>query len=122
VLTRLGQIRRWVGAFCVTIALLFCAQSTLVLFDRIEHQLDIQHDARSLAGTLIVDANDHDHHDGEPDHGAAHEHVNDVATMIVLSLMPLINGIDPHPIVRERLASQSMPLGNFSTLDRPPKA
>ncbi|MBN9352921.1 MAG: hypothetical protein J0H04_02665 [Hyphomicrobium denitrificans] len=124
VIVRREQIRRWMGAFCVAVACLFCAQTSLVLFDRVEHALEIQHEPRPMAGTPIAidDHNSEADHNGDPDHGLSHDHMNDVATTVLVPSTPVIASVDFRQITKQMPASQSAPTGGFATPDRPPKA
>ncbi len=120
-IARLDQIRRMMGALCVAMACLFCIQSTVVLFDRIEHGLELQHEPRALAGSLIQ-AMDNDDHAAQPDHASVHVHLDDVATMVLVPASPMIESMDSRQVAKAMPRSESAPTGDFTAPDRPPKA
>lgn len=109
------------GALCVALAFLFCIQSTVVLFDRIEHGLELQHEARALAGSLIQDL-DHDHNAAQSDHTAAHAHMDDVATTVLVPTSSIVESMDFRQVAKAPPYSESAPTGDFTAPDRPPKA
>jgi len=116
------KVRRWIGALCIALACLGFAQSTLVLFDRIEHGHELQHVPRSLAGTLIVDHLEADDHSSYPDYSAAHEHMNDGATTPLLPSVPSIESADYRQVANTPPTYRFTAFGSFTAPDRPPRA
>lgn len=121
-IAQLNQIRRWMGALCVALACLFYAQSSLVTFDRIEHGLELQHEARPLAGTLVEVTTDSENQRNNDDYAAFHQHLNDVSTSILVPSSPAIDRFDFLQSPKAPPRSESSWTSHFGVLERPPKS
>jgi len=49
-----NRLTRTFAMICMAIVCVFCVQTTLIAVDRLEHALEIEHDANPLAGTVQV--------------------------------------------------------------------
>ena len=84
----LGQdfagLKRIVAIICMAIACLFYVQTVLVNIDRMEHALELEHDANSLAGTVQYCAVTPDACGQAGDvHPVSHAHQGDTAMSVL---------------------------------------
>lgn len=79
------RLMRTIAMLCVAITCVFCLQTTVIALDRLEHALEIEHDANQVAGTVqyCADAPDGCEQTGGLPHPASHAHSGDTATYLL---------------------------------------
>lgn len=84
------RLIRAIAMLCVAITCVFCVQTTIIALDRLEHALEIEHDAKPVAGTVqyCAAAPDACGQSGEPNHPISHAHSGDTASNILLVAGP----------------------------------
>ena len=118
-----GTIRA-IAMLCVAVTCMVCLQSTLIALDRIEHALEIEHDANPLAGTVhyCVGAADVCDHSGGPMHPVSHSHSGDAAANVLVETVPSLVMIDFKTAALPVAETEAGPGLRQITPDRPPKA
>lgn len=109
---------------CVAIVCVFCLQTTLIAVDRLEHALEIEHDADPLAGTVQYcgATTDACEQSGEPSHPISHAHYGDTATNVLAGSAPSLATIDFNAATIPLAGSRAGPRVSQLAPDRPPKA
>lgn len=84
------RLIRAIATLCVAIMCVFCIQTIVIAQDRLEHALEIEHDANPVAGTVQYCAATPDAcgQSGEPTHPISHAHTGDTASNILLTADP----------------------------------
>lgn len=115
---------RAIAAVCVAITCIFCVQTVVITLDRIEHTLELEHDANPIAGSIhYCSASDNCEHPGSgPGHPVSHSHLGDIGTN-ALAVAP--QGLVPVEFVAVPLMVVGTPV--FPSLEqaapeRPPKS
>ena len=118
-----GKMKRVVTIVCITAACAFCVQSTVIAIDRIEHALEIDHDANSIAGSVVSCADapaDCAQYGGG--HPVSHSHMGD-------TISPFFVAVDFDLIIPLSARGGADPLDGSPRCgigacapDRPPKA
>lgn len=118
------RLSRTIATICVAITCMFCVQTVVIALDRIEHALELEHDANPLAGPVHYCAvSDNCEHPGSgPGHPVSHSHLGDNGTN-ALAVAP--QALVPVEFVAVPLMVVGTP--GFSSLEqaapeRPPKS
>lgn len=118
------RLRRTIATLCVAITCVFCVQTIVIALDRIEHALEIEHDANPLAGTILYceAAPDVCEQSGGLPHPISHAHSGDASTNMLLAATALGSvaikfKAATFPVTASRLG----PVEGRLAPDRPPK-
>ena len=118
------KLTRIVAMLCVAITCVFFVQTTIITLDRIEHALEIEHDANPLAGTVQYCGAAHDEcgQSGGPAHPISHAHYGDTVTNVLLGSAPSLVTVDVKVTKIRLMGTSAGPGASQLAPDRPPKA
>lgn len=117
------RLRRTIATLCVAITCVFCVQTIVITLDRIEHALEIEHDANPIAGTVhyCEAAPDVCEQSGGLPHPISHAHSGDASTNMVLATALGSVAIKFKAATFPVMASRFGPAVGQLAPDRPPK-
>lgn len=83
---RYRRLSHAVATMCVAITCIFCIQTVVIALDRIEHALELEHDANPIAGNIhYCAAPDSCDHSGDGHgHPISHSHLGDAGTNVLV--------------------------------------
>lgn len=118
------RLTRTIAMLCVAIVCVFCVQTTLIAVDRLEHALQIEHDANPLAGTVqsCGAAADACEQTGGPVHPISHAHYGDTVTNALPGAAPSLMTIVFKAVGSPLPVSRARPSVGQLAPERPPKA
>lgn len=125
------QLRTLIATLCVALGALLSVQFATATVDRIEHRLGLQHVASAVAGPVIFDHDDADHHaehtqavatDNDGLDATPHHHHGDGPQLVIL-VNDAADGIVTFRALDPALGqSTAPPSSSPGGLDRPPRA
>ena len=116
-------LTRTIAMVCVAIVCAFWVQTTVIALDRLEHALEIEHDANPLAGTVqhCAAAPDACGQSGGTTHPISHAHYGDAVTHALLGSAPALAPIDFKAAAIRLAATRAGRGASQLAPDRPPK-
>ena len=119
-----NRLKRMIAMVCVAMSCVLVVQTTVIVLDRLDHALEIEHNLNPLAGAvqscgLAAEACEDAVASLDP---MSHAHLGDAVTSIVLGSTPFLTPIDFERATIRLASARAVPgLGRIAP-DRPPKA